>query len=182
MEREHPPETPDPGDRTDPTASRFSERSAATPRERQLEQAVVQLLDALERCGGDDRDCPHCGPARQFAVGLLTEPLEGPEPEGWEERSERVRLSGRLGAEMSFRVTKRGHAIARFPLGVTGDDGEASWHQVVAFGARAERLRGRLTKGQRVDVVGYWHDREARTRGGRVQLVRELYAAAVLPS
>lgn len=178
MEREHPHHTPDPGERNAPTASRFSERSEATPRERQLEQAVAQLLDALERCGGDDPDCPHCGPARQFAAGLLAEQPPSPEEH---ERSDRVRLSGRLGADVSFRSTKRGRAIARFPLGATGDDGEASWHQVVAFGARAERLRGRLTRGQRVEVVGYWHDREARTRGGRVQLVRELYAAAVLP-
>ncbi|MGE0229252.1 MAG: single-stranded DNA-binding protein [Dehalococcoidia bacterium] len=178
MEREHPHHTPEPSERNTRTASRFSERSAATPRERQLEQAVVQLLDALDRCGGDDLDCPHCGPARQFAVGLLTEQPATPEDN---ERAERVRLSGRLGADVSFRTTKGGSTVARFPLGVTGEGGEASWHQVVAFGARAERLRGRLTKGHQVEVVGYWHDREARTRGGRVQLVRELYAAAVLP-
>lgn len=178
MEREHPPETPLPGDLSEPTAFGSPERPERTPRERQLEQAVVQLLDALERCGGDGPECPHCGLARQFAIGLLTEQPGATEQE---EPPERVRLSGRLGSDVSFRATKRGRAIARFPLGVSGDDGEARWHQVVAFGDRAERLRGRLTKGQRVDVVGYWHDRKARTRGGRVQRIRELYAAAVIP-
>lgn len=94
---------------------------------------------------------------------------------------ERVSLAGRLGTAPSFRATRSGRTVARFPMATRDEEHHTTWHTVVAFGERAEGLRGALSKGQALEVIGYWHDREVRIRGGRLKVVRELYAAAVIP-
>lgn len=151
----------------------------APPRETVLTTAVEMLLDALDRCGGDEPDCPHCGPARAFALQALELTPAGAETP--EQRPERLTLRGRAGTEPSFRTTRNGTSIARFPLAVRDDDGETDWHTVVTFGDRAERLRGTVHRGSVVEVVGYLHERTARTRGGQPRVVQELYAAVVRP-
>lgn len=177
------------------------ERSA---REASLERAVRMLTDALDRCGGDDPACPHCGPAQIFAAEVLGHPLE-PSPQsnptvlpvaeerGVEEdppsraersrstapKRERLTLNGRVGAAPSFRTTASGLLIARFPIAIHLDDNQTRWQTVVAFGAKAERLREALQKGQLVEVVGYAHDRQVTKRDGAVKNVNEIYAAAV---
>ena len=147
----------------------------APRREETLVQAVRGLLDALDRCGVDEPDCPHCGPARAFALTLLGSPKIALA----EAKDERLQLRGRAGTEPVFRSTRNGIAIARFPLAVRDGAGETSWHTVVAFGDRAERLRGSLSRGQAVEVIGYLHEREARTRNGGRRRVQELYATVI---
>ena len=146
----------------------------------QLTRAVQQLLDALDRCAGDPPDCPHCGPARSFALGLLnpnpTEQTQNLQP-GTEQ--ERLSLMGRVGAEPAFRTTPKGTLVARFPLAVHNPDNSTTWHQVLAFNQQAEKLKESVTKGEAVQVVGYMHTREGRGRDGQPRTIRELYAATV---
>ena len=163
--------------RPDPDARQRDE--AAPNREETLVHAVRLLLDALDRCGGDEPDCPHCGPARAFALEAL-EILPG-SARTPEHKAERLTLRGRAGTDPTFRTTRNGASIVRFPLAVRDDAGETGWHTVVAFGDRAERLRGVLHRGEVVEVVGYLHERSARTRGGQPRVVGELYAAVVRP-
>lgn len=150
---------------------RAAERSA---REATLERAVEMLVDALDRCAGDEPTCPHCGPARTFAAEVLERQPKQPQPE-----QERLTVTGRVGAELSFRTTRNGVLIARFPVAVHREDGGTTWETVVVFGKKAERLRGALRKGQAVEVVGYPHDREVPKRDGGVKTVHEIYGAVV---
>jgi len=53
-------------------------------RELLLVEAINVLLEALDRCGGDPPDCPHCGPARAFALQLVA-PEPGLDPSDNEE-------------------------------------------------------------------------------------------------
>lgn len=161
----------------EPTELR-QQQEGAPPREVVLTTAVEMLLDALDRCGGDDPDCPHCGPARAFALQALE---LAPSAETPEQRAERLTLRGRAGTEPSFRTTRNGTPIARFPLAVRDDAGDTEWHTVVTFGDRAERLRDVVHRGAVVEVIGYLHERTARARGGRPRVVQELYAAVVRP-
>jgi len=146
----------------------------------QLTRAVEQLLDALERCAGDPPDCPHCGPARSFAEKLLrSEVAVGEQQLEPAPEQNRLSLYGRIGAEPSFRVTPKGSLIARFPLAVHNPDNSTTWHQVLAFNQRAERLKDVLRKGEPVQVVGYTHTRESRGRDGQMRTIAELYAVTV---
>ncbi len=147
-------------------------------REQELTLAVVVLLDALDRCG-HGAECATCEPAREAAWATLT---NVPSPDAPAERKpERVTLRGRIGTEPAFGATRRGAAVARFPLAVHDENGATSWHTVVAFGDRAERLRGVVGRGDALEVVGYVHERSVRSRGGRPRQVQELYAAAIQP-
>jgi hypothetical protein len=151
-----------------------TERSA---REATLERAIHMLVDALERCAGDEPTCPHCGPARVFAAEVLE--TETQQPVSSKREQERLTVSGRVGAEPTFRTTANGVLVARFPVAVHHDDESTTWETVVAFGGKAEGLRGALQKGQMIQVIGYVHDRQVTTRAGDVKTVREVYAAAV---
>jgi hypothetical protein len=101
-----------------------------------------------------------------------------------ESGNERVTLQGRLGSDPRFRTTARRHdLVASFPLGVHPDTETTVWHSVVVFGERARRLQDRqLQKGQEVEVIGYVHEREGRTRTGEPKLIRHVYATAVRTS
>ena len=64
------------------------------------------------------------------------------------------------------------------------EDGQTSWHSVLAFGNRAERLQrrvqaGELTQGREVDVVGYLHTNTRPGKDGTPRKVQEVYAVAV---
>lgn len=148
-------------------------------REDALGTAVGMLLEALDRCGGDGPDCPHCGPARAFALQALEiTPSPDPKPES---QAERLSFRGRAGTDLSFRTTRNGRAIGRFPLAVRDEAGDTAWHNVVVFGERAERLREVVRRGEVIEVVGYLHERTARARGGQPRVIQELYAAVVRP-
>ena len=92
----------------------------------------------------------------------------------------RVVLTGRVGATPAFRTTPKGQTIAQFPLGVHPAPDVTEWHTILAFGERAEQLRGTLTKGEPVEVIGYQHERTIKSRNGQTKLVTEIYATAVL--
>jgi hypothetical protein len=147
-----------------------------------LRLAVGQLLDALERCAGDPPDCPHCGSARSFAEAILKLGESATQEAGdASEEKQRLKLSGRVGADPSFRVTPKGTVVARFPLAVHNADNTTTGHQVLASNLRAEHLRDTLAKGDAVQVVGYTHARESRGRDGQAEIVKDLYAVTVTP-
>ena len=98
----------------------------------------------------------------------------GPQPE-----KRRVVLAGRVGAAPAFRTTPTGQTIAQFPLGVHPQPDVTEWHTVLAFGERAEQLRGRLKKGEPVEVIGYVHTRNVRGKDGKSRTVEEVYASGV---
>lgn len=96
-----------------------------------------------------------------------------------DEQKERLTVLGRVGATPSFRTSPKGTLIARFPVAVHEAENKTTWHTVLAFGERAEKLKESLEKGGQVEVVGYRHFREARTRNGQPKTVEELYAVVV---
>lgn len=98
-----------------------------------------------------------------------------------QEPQPRLTITGRLGRNPHFRTTRNGVTVASFPVAVLEDDGSTSWHRVVAFRERAERLRDQLKSGDRVEVIGYLHERERQTRDGSSRIVEELYAAVIKP-
>ena len=105
------------------------------------------------------------------------EALSTAEPETTAEQSqERISISGRVGADPTFRTTAKGVVLARFPV-AQHLDGKTVWHQVLVFGERAELLREALKKGQGVDVVGYVHERQA--HDNKDKIIKEIYAALV---
>lgn len=90
-----------------------------------------------------------------------------------------VELTGRVAAQPSFRTTGKTHQlVAQFPLAVHEvQDGEiiTTYHTVVAFGARAERVRESLVLGEEIQVKGYKH--EGTTKAGKPKI--EYYLAAL---
>ncbi len=96
-----------------------------------------------------------------------------------EDQKERLTVLGRVGATPSFRTTPKGTLIARFPVAVHEGENKTTWHTVLAFGERAEKLKESLEKGGQVEVVGYRHFREATTRNGGSKTIEELYAVVV---
>jgi len=101
------------------------------------------------------------------------------EPTPSREERERVTLVGRVGAVPAFRTTPKGILIARFPLAVRESENKTTWHTVLAFGARAAKLQESVKKGDAVEVIGYKHLREAKTREGKGKTVEEVYAVVV---
>ncbi len=95
------------------------------------------------------------------------------------EAKRRVTLVGRVGAVPAFGTTPKGQPKLTFPLAVHPDSETTEWHTVLAFGKRAEQLRGQVKKGDAVEVVGYVHTSEVRGRDGKPKTVAEIYAAAV---
>lgn len=110
---------------------------------------------------------------------------DDPQPAGTEQdEATRLQLTGRLGRDPSFRTTKTGTLVGRFPLAVHAEDGHTSWHTVLAFGPRAEQLQrraqaGEFAQGREVDVVGYLHTNTRPGKDGRPRTVQEVYAVAV---
>jgi hypothetical protein len=101
-----------------------------------------------------------------------------------EAKEERVELTGRLGRVPTFRTSQKGTFIAKFPLAVHLEDGSTTWHTVLAFGPRAQKLEQRVTagelpKGREVDVIGYMHSREQQGKNGKSRTVQEVHVAAV---
>jgi hypothetical protein len=100
------------------------------------------------------------------------------------ERGERVDISGRLGREPSFRQTRTGLLVGRFPLAERVGDDQTVWHRIVAFGGLAADLQdkareGKLRKGREVGVVGYTHTSEKERADGSTTTVTDIYAALV---
>lgn len=101
-----------------------------------------------------------------------------------ETETDRITVQGRLGADPRFRTTaKSGDLVGSFPLGTHPDVETTTWYTVVVFGDRAKRLQEKgLKKGQPVEVVGYLHAQEGRTRRDGSPETPQIYAAAVRTS
>src|SRR5439155_1644155 len=66
------------------------------------------------------------------------------------EQQPRVNVFGRVGALPRFRTTPNGRLIASFPLAVREAEDKTTWHAIVVFDERAEKLREALAKGMAV--------------------------------
>jgi hypothetical protein len=113
---------------------------------------------------------------RQAIAGEdLKEPAEPTGPQ------ERRTIRGRVGRTPRFRTTAgRGLLISQFPLAEHTSDGGTTWHTVLLFGERAEKLKEKpIVTGQEIEVVGYPHERSRRSRLGGSRQVTELYATAI---
>jgi hypothetical protein len=91
----------------------------------------------------------------------------------------RLTLRGRVGAEPRFRTTKNDTLVCAFPLAVHDEAGKTTWHRVVAFKDRAQKLQGALQKGQEVEVIGYVHTSEGKDKDGNPKVIEEVWAAVV---
>lgn len=122
----------------------------------------------------------------QLGIRQVSAPVPSASEQQRGKEAERVTLSGRLGATPTFRETPKGRKkVAQFPLAVRdAATDKTTWHTIVAFDARAERLQAavnndELPKGASVQVIGYRHTREVPTRNGGNKKVTEIYAVAV---
>ncbi|MEU0214334.1 single-stranded DNA-binding protein [Streptomyces sp. NPDC006265] len=105
--------------------------------------------------------------------------------EAKEQDGQRVKLVGRLGRTPTFRTTASDKLVGKFPLAVHLENGETEWHDILAFGQRADELQQRveseqLKKGNEVEVVGYRHEREYKGRNGEMKKAREINSVAVV--
>jgi hypothetical protein len=122
-----------------------------------------------EETGGGDNFMP---------IATLSE--QGtPSTEDSPEKQQRITIAGRVGKAPHLRTTNSGRVVASFPVAVHNDDGTTTWHTVVAFDARAKKLQETVASGQSIEVIGYLHEREAKTKGGNSKMVQEVYAAVV---
>lgn len=96
------------------------------------------------------------------------------------EQQPRLTILGRVGRTPRFRETRKGTKIASFPVAVPEDDGSTTWRKVTVFNERAEELAGMgVDTGDRVEVIGYLHERQRRRRDGTPYISEELYAAVI---
>jgi len=111
------------------------------------------------------------------AAAAASIPLEQPAPP----RSEQPRLTllGRVGTVPRFRTSPRGTRIAEFLLAVHENRNQTSWHPIVVFGERAERIENMIAKGQMLEIIGYVHQRERHGRDGSTRRVEEIYATVI---
>lgn len=100
-----------------------------------------------------------------------------------EQDKNRVRITGRVGADPHFRESGKSGLIVNFPLAehVEGQE-QPTWHKVYTTGDRARRLQEKpIVKGQEVRVDGYRQERERQTRDGKTETVVSVYAAHIRP-
>lgn len=93
---------------------------------------------------------------------------------------ERVTLRGRMGKPPRFSTTPRGVRRAEFNLAVHEDDASTTWHTVLAFRERAERLEAaNPQRGQATAVIGYHHRTQRTDRAGNPTTVTRIVAAHI---
>jgi len=97
------------------------------------------------------------------------------------ETDPRLVLRGNVGRSPRLHTSPKGQLIAEFPLGVHSDDETTTWHTVVAFGPRAERVRDALKRGDAVEVIGYLRQRQKRQADGRARTVQEIWMTGFTP-
>jgi len=118
-------------------------------------------------------------------VSAHTKPVPEPLPAEIQDNEEakkepRLSLSGRVGTKPSFRTTRKGTLVGGFALAVHEGD-KTTWQNVKAFGERAQKLKDSLKKGDAVDVVGYLHERQIKTKSGGSRTAQEIYAVVITP-
>ncbi len=94
------------------------------------------------------------------------------------ERKVRVELSGRVGRDPRARETTRGVLIVKFPLAEhpDGHEDETTWHTIVSFKKRAQKVIETVHKGDQVKVIGYLSER---AYNGKT--IKEINAVVVKP-
>jgi hypothetical protein len=122
-----------------------------------------------EETGGDDDLVTAATPSEQGT----------PPTEDHPEKQQRITIAGRVGKAPHLRTTKSGRVVASFPVAVHNEDGTTTWRTVVVFDARAKKLSETVASGQSIEVIGYLHERETKTKGGKPKTVHEVYAAVV---
>jgi Single-strand binding protein family len=98
------------------------------------------------------------------------------------ESPDRVTITGNVGRDPDVRTTAKGRKILKFPLGVHEEAGKTSWHEILFFDGKAEKVAEQISKGRLVTVVGYKHEREAEIKKGNTTFkkkVVEIYGATV---
>jgi hypothetical protein len=107
-------------------------------------------------------------------------PEPGASTKAERQRGERISLTGRVGAAVTYRFTPRQQLLAKFPLAVHPIPERTEWKSIYVFGARAAKIRDelKLMRGDTVNIVGYLHTREV-NRKGTMQKVEEIYAVSV---
>ena len=95
-------------------------------------------------------------------------------------KQERVVLTGRVGRDPVFWVTKTGIARAKFPLGSKDepDSNRTTWREIQWWAKRAERVRDTVRKGQLLEVVAYRRLNDVPGRTGPRQ-VEEFHGSVV---
>jgi single-strand DNA-binding protein len=93
----------------------------------------------------------------------------------------RVMLLGRLGNDPVVRQTKNGVPVANFSLATefwnrTKNEGETTWHRVVAWGRPAELAEQELKKGMPLLVEGGIRVRKYEDEEGEVHYLHEVHA------
>jgi hypothetical protein len=150
------------------------------PSSNAVEQSVITMASfegIKEPLTGEQPLSGHSAPFTGHLEQQSTAPVD--QEQTADEKQQRITLTGRVGKVPHLRTTKGGKTIATFPVAVHQEDGSTTWHTVVAFDERAQKLHETLTKGQSVQVIGYLHEREAKTKGGQPKIVQEVYAAVV---
>jgi primosomal replication protein N len=111
----------------------------------------------------------------------LSEPLPADTQSNEESKKEpRLSLSGRVGTKPSFRTTRKGTLVGGFALAVHEGD-KTTWHNVKAFGERAEKLKDSIKTGDAVEIVGYLHEKRVKTKAGGTRTAQEIYAVVITP-
>jgi hypothetical protein len=153
-------------------SSGTSDLPGETPGPQKASEAVVPAQQDVNNTG------------EHLRAGEVAQQTHSPKAGNAETKEARVELTGRLGRVPTFRTTPKGTLVGKFPLAVHLEDGQTTWHTVLAFGPRAQKLEqrvsaGELPKGREVEVIGYAHTREQQGQNGKTRIVREVYAAAV---
>lgn len=100
----------------------------------------------------------------------------------------KIELMGRLTKDVENRVTPNGLTIATFSIAVNrrftkqGEEKQADFFNLVAFGKTAEFIEKYFSKGQQIAVVGRlqnnnYQDAEGKTRYTNEIIVEEVYFA-----
>jgi primosomal replication protein N len=105
-------------------------------------------------------------------------PVPQPEAPATPERPRSV-LTGRVGRQPVFDTTPTGKPRVRFPLAMHPTPEATAWHRVYALGEHAQRLRGKVERGQEVEVIGFHQARQLKRKDGTLRTVDEFYAVAV---
>ena len=120
-------------------------------------------------------------PLPASAVDAPLAPVAPTEQPTKRETDPRLVLRGNVGRSPRMHTSPKGQLIAEFPLGVHGEDEKTTWHTVVAFGPRAERVRDGLKQGDAVEVIGYLRQREKRQQDGSKRTIQEVWMTAFTP-
>ena len=100
----------------------------------------------------------------------------------------RVQLIGRLGKDPIINETEKGIKVARFPIATSDNYRDASgkiienvqWHNIVAWGRKAEIAQDYLTKGKEIAIEGKLAHRSYEDKEGNMRFISEVVVKELL--